>query len=392
LLNQREVGIRQQDQQLAVERHQQHAQDSGPQTQDSEFKTQKTSLIFEPGSAVPGIEREQSSTEKYDTFKLFGQSRMAERVEPAEVGLGRDKLVQAQADAVIRRLTLQDELRSWEHERQADETKSGENDRNLQSSSNILEQVRQQLADLMKSVNETQLSKTSLWVPARRGPSQTQQVKDARQDTKTVLGQQKLSFNKTLFSTEQSIQPLDELKGLSQAELAARAKRIRGPYTSSESYSEAKFNQHIQSAQDHLKAGRYYAAADSFALASIYKQDDPLCLAGRGHALFAAGEYISSALFLSRAFELAPEYARTKIDLSVMLGGQNKLESRIADVKEWMGRSSSGKLEFLLSYVYYRTGRFEQAKQAIEAASKKMAQSSAVDAVKKAIYDAIAGL
>jgi tetratricopeptide (TPR) repeat protein len=139
-------------------------------------------------------------------------------------------------------------------------------------------------------------------------------------------------------------------------------------------------------------------------LASIYKLDpgeagsDPvqagglaLCLAGRGHALFAAGEYISSALFLSRALKIAPEYARTKIDLTAMLGGQNKLNGRIADIKEWLGRSGSGRLEFLLGYVYYRMGRLNQAKQAIEAACEKMPQSPAVVAVKKAIDDAIAG-
>jgi hypothetical protein len=74
-----------------------------------------------------------------------------------------------------------------------------------------------------------------------------------------------------------------------------------------------------------------------------------------------------------------------------LLGSQNKLESRIAEIKEWMGRSGSGKLEFLLSYVYYRTGKLNQAKQAIEAASQKMSQSLAVDTIKKAIDDAVVG-
>ena len=74
-----------------------------------------------------------------------------------------------------------------------------------------------------------------------------------------------------------------------------------------------------------------------------------------------------------------------------MLGGRDKLEGRIADIKEWLGRSGSTKLEFLLGYVYYRTGRLGPAKQAIEAAYTKMPQSPAVAAVKKAIDDAIAG-
>ena len=378
LLNQREDGIR---------RPRVQAQDSRGKRQETRFKTQETSIVLEPGPAVPGLEHKQSS--------------VAEIFRPAEQNVAPDELVRAQANKAARDPALPIEPAGWEQGPQAEEAEPGEGDGNLQSGSDILERVRQQLADLVKSVNaekhasaegnapdsynkrETQLSKTVL--------SQTQQIKDARQDTTKVPGRQELSFNTTLFSTEQSIQPLDELKNLSQAELSARAKRIRGPYSSSESYSEAKFNQHFQAAQGHLKAGRYYAAADCFALASIYKRDDPLCFAGRGHSLFAAGEYISSALFLSRALELAPEYTRIKIDLAAMLGGQNRLESRLAEIKEWVGKRNSGKLEFLLGYVYYQMGRLEQAKQALETASKKMVQSSAVDAVKKAIDDAMAG-
>ncbi|MFH1883113.1 MAG: hypothetical protein ABIL62_10430, partial [Planctomycetota bacterium] len=60
------------------------------------------------------------------------------------------------------------------------------------------------------------------------------------------------------------------------------------------------------------------------------------------------------------------------------------------DIKEWLGRSGSGRLEFLLGYVCYRMDRLSQAKKAIEAACEKMPQSPAVDAVKKAIDDAIA--
>ncbi len=389
LLNQRNAGIRQQDQQLMVERYQKQTQDTRLQTQETRlqtqetrFQTQETSIVFKPGPAVPGLEQKQSQA--------------VEIAQPAEQNLAPDELASMQANIVTSGLTLQDELTGLEQVSQADEAEPGQGDGNQQDGSDILEQVRQQLTDLIKSVNETQLSETSL--------SQRQQIKEAREYTRTLPSRKELSFNKTIVSAEQSIRPLYDLKGLSRADLSARAKRIRGPYGSSESYSEAKFNRHFQSAEEHLKAGRYYAAADCFALASIYKQypgeagSDPvqagglaLCFAGRGHALFAAGEYISSALFLSRALELAPEYARTKIDLAALLGSQNKLESRIAEIKEWMGRSGSGKLEFLLSYVYYRTGKLNQAKQAIEAASQKMSQSLAVDTIKKAIDDAIVG-
>lgn len=140
-----------------------------------------------------------------------------------------------------------------------------------------------------------------------------------------------------------------------------------------------------------MKSGRYYGAADSFASACIYKPGEPLCFAGRGHALLGAGEYMSSALFLSRAIEANPKYLKTKIDLAAMLGGQHIIDSRIADIREWLERSGSGQLDFLLGYTYYRIGRLGPAQQAINAAYIKIPQSAAVVAVKKAVDDAIAG-
>ncbi|MBA7714887.1 hypothetical protein ES703_123919 [subsurface metagenome] len=107
------------------------------------------------------------------------------------------------------------------------------------------------------------------------------------------------------------------------------------------------------------------------------------------YALFAAGEYMSSALFLSRALEIFPEYARFKIDLVAMVGDRDKLESRIADVEEWLQRSGAPELQFLLGYVYYQMGRLQRAKQVIDAAYEKMPDSPAVIALKRAIDSAV---
>jgi tetratricopeptide (TPR) repeat protein len=176
--------------------------------------------------------------------------------------------------------------------------------------------------------------------------------------------------------------PLVELNKLSQADISAEANRIMGPYNSLDSLSESKFNQHMHEAEEHLKAGRYYRAASCFSLASVYQADNPLALAGRGHALFAAGEYVSSALFLSRALAVSPEYLQLKVDLVAMLGGENKLAGRIADIEQWLARSGSSQLQFLLGYVYYRTGQLLKAKQAIDAAYEKTPDSPAVQAMK----------
>jgi len=391
LLNRSETGIPPQDQQLMVERYQEQTQDTGLKTQDLGTSLEQRFVLWSPEHK---------------------QSQVAEIVQSTKPDFSVDVLTPAltppQADTVVKGLAFQDgstlqKVTGWEP--QVGEGKLDEHGIDLQNlGSDVLEQIKQQLNDLTRSVDaRLEAEADGQEESGFEFPETPNAVRsEPFRQTGGSWIQTSNGANRGRYQAKSS--PLDELNKLSQADLSAKAKRIRGPHRSPESFSEAKFNQHIQTAQGHLKAGRYYAAADSFALASIYKLDPgeagsdtvqagglALCFAGRGHALFAAGEYISSALFLSRALKIAPEYARTKINLAGMLGGQDKLESRIADIKEWLGRSGSTKLEFLLGYVYYRMGRLEQAKQAIDAASKKIPQSPAVDAVKRAIDDAIAG-
>jgi tetratricopeptide (TPR) repeat protein len=165
----------------------------------------------------------------------------------------------------------------------------------------------------------------------------------------------------------------------------ARTKSILGPFETFASYAEDKFNRNMRAAETYLKQGKYYRAADAYTLASLYKPNDPLAYAGKSHALFASGEYMSSALFLSKALQIFPEYADFKIDLVAMVGSRDQLETRVADAEEWLKRSGAPELQFLLAYVYYQMDRLAPAKKAIEAASKMMPDDTAVLALKKAI-------
>jgi tetratricopeptide (TPR) repeat protein len=187
---------------------------------------------------------------------------------------------------------------------------------------------------------------------------------------------------------EGQVQEDSQAEKLAEIDLSvARTKSIMGPFETFASFSEDKFNQHMRAAEQFLKQGRYYLAADAYTLASLYKPDDPLAYAGKSHALFASGEYMSSALFLSRALQIFPEYAQFKIDIEAMVGDRDKLESRVVDVEEWLGRSSAPELQFLLAYVYYQMDRPQPAKEAIDAAYEKMPQSPAVLALKKVLDD-----
>jgi tetratricopeptide (TPR) repeat protein len=194
------------------------------------------------------------------------------------------------------------------------------------------------------------------------------------------------------LNAAQNIRSLPEsVAGLSRSELSSEARRVMGRHNSPDSFAADKFSRHLRAAEDYLRAGEYYKAADSFALASVYRPDDPRALAGRSHALFAAGEYISSALFLSRALAIKPEHVTVRVDFVTLLGGPSRLAGRIADIEQWFARSGSGRLQLLLSYVYYQTGRLNEAGRAIEAARAKMPKSAAVAAITAAINDAAAG-
>jgi tetratricopeptide (TPR) repeat protein len=160
---------------------------------------------------------------------------------------------------------------------------------------------------------------------------------------------------------------LDEM---TTEEINTEAKGILGEHKSFASYADSRFNRYMSLAEKRLEDGKFYLAADSYTMAISYKKDDPLPYAGKCHALFAAGEYMSSALFLSRTLEMFPEYPLFNVDIVNMLGGRDIIETRIADIKDWI-RVAPGdvpELHFLLAYIYHQIDRNKAATEQIEQA------------------------
>ncbi|OHB79930.1 MAG: hypothetical protein A2Z25_07825 [Planctomycetes bacterium RBG_16_55_9] len=259
----------------------------------------------------------------------------------------------------------------------------------------VLELIREQLDALTKSIETglredeagTGISGTDTQRQEALSPSQDGVgLRDASRPYQPARADSRLNpagaGEAGILSTVSS---LDELRQRGTPVLSANAERMKEPHGSLESFTQSRFNKHISDAEEHLKAGRYYRAADSFTLAAVYQPDNPVVLAGRGHALFAAGEYMSSALFLARALAIQPDYLQATVDLAAVLGGADKLAARTADVEQWLARSGAPQLQFLLSYVYFRTGRLDQARQAIAEAHKKMPDSPAVEVMRTAI-------
>jgi tetratricopeptide (TPR) repeat protein len=454
-----QVDIRRQDQTSAAELFKEQVQDLRDRTYDS--------------TTVPGPERRENYWEKGEPFKLPGQEKNIENLEPkfeiqttlqnrigdekqitiAHQGISPLKQFTSSVDSASQENLFLQKGTNWSTTNREFQTTQEQNATGSHGTletgrldtsgkamigqgreqGNVLERIRQQLDDLTKALDATTQSRdayknVSTEKAAKREqapleyqryvPDSRQVIPQERNISGGTLGSYKPKGAELSFEGEEPVptaggeynrladgkptaleftgipnyanpkkrsSPFQELNKLSRAEISAEANRIMGPHSSLESLSETKFNQHMHQGGEHLKAGRYYRAAGCFSLASVYQADNPLALAGRGHALFAAGEYVSSALFLSRALAISPEYLLKKVDLVAMLGDENKLAGRIADIEQWLARSGSSQLQFLLGYVYYRTGQMLRAKQAIDVACEKTPESLAVQAMKIAI-------
>lgn len=145
------------------------------------------------------------------------------------------------------------------------------------------------------------------------------------------------------------------------------------------------FNEHMRNAEKCMKDGLYYKAADYYTLAYIYKQYDPLPYAGKGHALFAAGDFVSAAEYIAEAFERFPGFLKFKIDIVSLVGDKDKIENRLSDIEKILKTANSAELHFLLAYMYYELDRTDRAKEEIQAAYALTPNAPAVKMLKDAI-------
>ena len=156
-------------------------------------------------------------------------------------------------------------------------------------------------------------------------------------------------------------------------------------YPDFSTYSQSQFDRYFNTAQQQLMRGNYYEAADSFTLASVYEPENPSCYAGQAHALFAAGQFISSAIYIIRAIELNPDYIQMNIDLMTVTGSRDVVISRTNELEQLLKKAPATGLQILMAYVYYRTGRLADARQIINAVYQETPNSRPALALKIAI-------
>ena len=139
--------------------------------------------------------------------------------------------------------------------------------------------------------------------------------------------------------------------------------------------NQLAFSETIAQADNHLKSGKFYLASNSYSKALIYKPHDTAAYRGKALALFAAGEYCSSSLFLEWSIESAGFVE--KIDLDIWFHDRDKLDNRYVELSSWINQQASPKLSFLQSYLYYQDGQPKKALASINASLKPATAQSA---------------
>jgi tetratricopeptide (TPR) repeat protein len=171
----------------------------------------------------------------------------------------------------------------------------------------------------------------------------------------------------------------------SQDDIHRQAEHIRGEHKTFSSLAQSKFSDYMRAAEEFMQQGKFYRAADAYSLAAVWMAEDARPYAGQSFSLFAAGEYMSSAYYLSRAIEIEPQLAAKKYDLIGLIGSRDIFENRLIEITTWQQRSESGELAFLMAYVLYHDGKPARAREAIAKAEERMPDSKAVSILKAVI-------
>ncbi len=285
-------------------------------------------------------------------------------------------------------LLLQDD-KTQQPEEPAEKTEPGEKVQDEpKKPADVYTEIEQQIEQEMQKRLE------QLKPKADEAETEQQQLLPYSITDSTSKSERKRKLIYEFFLKEKSVQPQDTswqnviAKKLFLKE-RGKAGATPGTYASFAALADAKFNQYLQAAAEYMKQGEYYRAADAWTLACTYKPDDPLAYAGKAYALFAAGEYMSSAYYLSRAIEIFPGYLQLQVKLEPDIMEKDVLEKRIADLAKWASSTGAGELFFLLAYAYYRSDKLELAEEAIEITLDRMPDSAAVITLKNVIFKAI---
>jgi hypothetical protein len=179
---------------------------------------------------------------------------------------------------------------------------------------------------------------------------------------------------KEIDAAADKIKQADEQSGDKQAGEAL----LQGRYKTFADLSEARASEYMNEAQEFLQDGKFYKAADSFALAAVWKPEEAGAWIGQVGSLFAAGEYMSSAYYLGQVLSLKPQLIEQKIPQTILMQKRDTFENGLIEAQTWQERSQSGELAFLMAYMLMQDGKLQRAQDAVSRALTLIPESEAI--------------
>ncbi|HSW44765.1 MAG TPA: hypothetical protein VLM89_04255, partial [Phycisphaerae bacterium] len=116
---------------------------------------------------------------------------------------------------------------------------------------------------------------------------------------------------------------------------------------------DSAVNQRLKYAEEALRAGRYYRAAEAYDLARAISPRNALTLLGRSVSLLAAGDYVSSVQSLFETIGMFDALNAFEVDFRSFLPDLRVLDSRRADIEKRLEAREDGRLRFLLGFAEY---------------------------------------
>jgi len=151
-----------------------------------------------------------------------------------------------------------------------------------------------------------------------------------------------------------------------------------------------KMNQYMEEGEEALREGRYFDASRHFDMAAVMDPRNPLPLLARGHALAAAGNYMSAVNSLSRGLTLFPQITAFKLDLPAMVGQSDVFDRRRAELERRLSNREDRELRFLLGYLELYSGLTDLAQKNLTLAAKASPEGSIIARFPDLVFGRIA--
>lgn len=147
-------------------------------------------------------------------------------------------------------------------------------------------------------------------------------------------------------------------EGINQLASAAKWAKdvLDDPVTTFAGKYANSLNQYMADGEADMHRGDYYRAARLFDAARTIDPFNPLPHLHRGHALAAAGDYVSAVANLELGLKRFPHIAAFKMDLVALVGNRDIFDVRRADLEKRLAVKDQYDLRFLLGYLEWYSG------------------------------------